>query len=103
MAYALQKTIEKTGVHLAQGLWERTQSDNLCMTGGVVLNCLMNKKIIEQTPFKNFFFQPIANDAGTSLGSALYYYHQVLNKPRAKYLIHLIWGCSTVMKTSRLF
>ena len=82
VAYALQKTIEKAGVHLACGIWERTRSDNLCMTGGVVLNCLMNKKIIEQTPFKNFFFQPIANDAGTSLGSALYYYHQELNKPR---------------------
>jgi len=82
LSYALQKTIERTGVHLAQGLWERTKSDNLCMTGGVVLNCLMNKKIMEQTPFKNFFFQPIANDAGTSLGSALYYYHQELNLPR---------------------
>ncbi len=82
VAYALQRTIETTGVHLAQGLWERTKSDNLCMTGGVVLNCLMNRKIIEGSPFKNFFFQPIANDAGTSLGSALYYYHQELKMPR---------------------
>ncbi len=82
MAYALQKTIEKAGVHLANGIYQRTKLDNLCMTGGVVLNCLMNKRIVEQTPFKNFFFQPIANDAGTSLGSALYYYHQVLNQPR---------------------
>ena len=82
IAYALQKTIEKAGVHLANGIYERTKLDNLCMTGGVVLNCLMNKKIVEQTPFKNFFFQPIANDAGTSLGSALYYYHQILNQPR---------------------
>ncbi len=84
VAYALQKTIERAGVHLAQGIWERTKSDNLCMTGGVVLNCLMNKKIIEESPFKNFFFQPIANDAGTSLGSALYYYHQILKKPRVE-------------------
>jgi len=83
IAYALQKTVEKAGVHLACGLYEKTKSENLCMTGGVVLNCLMNKRIIEETPFKHFFFQPIANDAGTSLGAALYYYHQVLGFPRS--------------------
>ncbi len=84
IAYALQRTIEKTGVHLANSIYARTKAENLCVTGGVALNCLMNKKIIEQTPFKKFFFQPIAHDAGTSLGSALYYYHQVLKKPRCE-------------------
>ena len=82
LAYALQKTIERAGVHLANGIYARTKSESLCMTGGVVLNCLMNKRIVEETPFKHFFFQPIANDAGTSFGSALYYYHQELNKER---------------------
>jgi len=82
IAYALQKVIEKTGVHLAQYLYEVTRLPNLCMTGGVVLNCLMNKEIIQKTSFKECFIQPIANDAGASLGSALYYYHQVLDKPR---------------------
>jgi carbamoyltransferase len=42
----------------------------------------MNKRIIEETEFKNFFIQPVANDAGTSLGSALYYYYQILNQRR---------------------
>ncbi len=83
LAFALQKIVERAGVHLAKGIYERTKSKNLCMTGGVVLNCLMNKRIVEETPFENFFFQPIANDAGTSFGSALYYYHQVLGKPRS--------------------
>lgn len=82
IAYALQKLVEKTGVHLANQIYNKTRSKNLCMTGGVVLNCLMNKKIVEQTPFENFFFQPIANDAGTSFGSALYYYHQTLDQKR---------------------
>lgn len=82
IAYALQKVIEKAGVHLAQYLYGKTQSSCLCLTGGVVLNCLMNKKIVEQTPFKEFFIMPIANDAGTSLGSALYVYHQILNQER---------------------
>ncbi len=82
IAYGLQKIIEKAGVNLANHLYKITQLPNLCMTGGVVLNCLMNKKIVEETPFKEFFFQPIANDAGTSLGSALYFNHQILNQPR---------------------
>lgn len=79
IAYALQNLVETTGVYLAQEIQSRTNYDSLCMAGGVVLNCLMNKKIVEETNFKNFFFQPIANDAGTSLGSALYLYHQQLN------------------------
>lgn len=82
IAYALQKVVEKTGVHLAKHIYKQTQLPNLCMTGGVVLNCLMNKKIIDETPFKEVFIQPVANDAGTSMGSALYYYHQVLDKKR---------------------
>lgn len=84
LALALQLTVEKAGVHMAKSLQRRTGLDNLCMTGGVVLNCLMNKRIVEESGFKDFFFQPIANDAGTSLGSALYHYHHVLGKPRSQ-------------------
>jgi carbamoyltransferase len=82
IAFALQHVIERAGVRLAQDLYDITRCKNLCMTGGVVLNCLMNKRIVEESPFENFFFQPVASDAGTSLGSALYYYHQILDKPR---------------------
>lgn len=84
IAFGLQRVIEKAGVHLAKHLHQMTGLNNLCMTGGVVLNCLMNKRIVEETLFKNFFFQPIANDAGTSLGSAYYLYHQILGKERAQ-------------------
>lgn len=82
IALGLQRVIEKAGVYLAQHLHEVTGLPNLCLTGGVVLNCLMNKRIVEQTGFKDFFFQPIANDAGTSLGSALYFYHHQLGRAR---------------------
>lgn len=82
IAYALQKTVEKAGVHIANRLYKLTGISNLCMAGGVVLNVLMNQQIIHQTPFKNIFLQPIANDTGTSFGSALYYYHQKLGMPR---------------------
>ena len=92
IAFALQKVVEKAGVHLAKSLYEKTRLPNLCMAGGVILNCLMNKRIVTETPFKEFFIQPIANDAGTSLGSALYYYHQVLGKPRHFVFDLPYWG-----------
>ncbi|MCK5579925.1 MAG: carbamoyltransferase [Candidatus Omnitrophica bacterium] len=82
IAFALQAMVERAGVALAKKVYDITGLPNLCMSGGVALNCLMNKRIIEQTSFENYFFQPIANDAGTTFGSALYYYHQVLDKPR---------------------
>lgn len=92
IAFALQKVVENAGVHLASQIREQTKSENLCLTGGVALNCLMNKKIIENTCFKNFFIQPIANDAGTSLGSALYHYHHTLGGKRSFVFEHAYWG-----------
>jgi carbamoyltransferase len=92
IAFALQRQIEEAGVHLATKLYELTQVPKLCMTGGVVLNCLMNARIIEATPFEQVFIQPIANDAGTSLGSALYYYHGVLGQPAAFTFEHVYYG-----------
>ncbi len=84
LAFAVQKVVEETGVHVARGLHERTGSPNLCLTGGVALNCLMNREIVRRTPFEHFFIQPLASDAGTSLGSALFRYHQELDEPRAR-------------------
>lgn len=78
IAKSLQTVVEKAGVKLAQYTEKNTSAKNLCLTGGVTLNCLMNKKIIENTGFDDYFIQPIANDAGASLGSALYFYHNVL-------------------------
>lgn len=92
IAFALQRTVEVAGVHLARLLEKEAGSANLCLTGGVVLNCLMNKKIIENTGFKNFFIQPIANDAGTSLGSALYHYHHQLGGKRSFVFEHAYWS-----------
>jgi carbamoyltransferase len=74
--------VEEAGVHLARHLHKLTGLPNLCMAGGVVLNVLMNKRIMQETAFENVFIQPIAGDAGTSLGGALQYYHSVLRGPR---------------------
>ena len=82
IALALQKLIESIGVRIATDLYKLTKSTNLCIAGGVALNVLMNKAIVKETPFKNYFFQPISNDAGPSFGSSLYYYHQILGYDR---------------------
>lgn len=83
IAKALQKTVEKAGVHLANELYQQNPGvKNLCMAGGVALNILMNRKIIDETPFENIFIQPMANDAGTAMGSSLYFWHSTLNQPR---------------------
>ena len=94
IAYALQHAVERAGVHVAQHLHTVTEQTNLCMAGGVTLNCLMNKRIIEETSFENFYFMPIANDAGTALGSALYYYHHMLKQDRQKELQSVYLGSS---------
>ncbi len=92
IAYALQKTVENAGIHLAKHLHRITGAKNLCLTGGVALNCLMNKRIVEETPFEDFFIQPIANDAGTSLGAALYVYHQIQRGKRDFVFDRVYWG-----------
>jgi carbamoyltransferase len=84
IAYALQKTVEEAGVHVARHLYDITRLPSLCMTGGVALNVLLNQRVIEKTPFERFFIQPVASDSGTSFGSALYYYHQICGKPSSR-------------------
>lgn len=82
IAATLQYVTEEAIIHVARHLYKLTKSKNLAYAGGVALNCVANRKILEATPFKNIFIQPAANDAGTSLGAALYCYHLILNNPR---------------------
>jgi len=71
IAYALQVTLEKTGLHLARWLHERTGMTRLAVAGGVALNSVMNGRILLETGFDEFFAQPASADDGASLGSAL--------------------------------
>ncbi len=82
IAYAAQKKLEEIGIHLIRYLKKICPSENLCITGGVALNCIMNQKIHETNLFKNIFIQPIASDAGTSIGGAYYLYNSILNYKR---------------------
>ena len=82
IAYAAQKKLEEIGIHLVKYLKKICPSENLCITGGVALNCIMNQKIYETNLFKNIFIQPIASDAGTSIGGAYYLYNSILDYKR---------------------
>lgn len=82
IAYALQATLEETGLHVARWLQKETGMTRLCMAGGVALNSVMNGRIMLETPFEEFFAQPAAADDGSSLGAALYTSVAKLGRPR---------------------
>ena len=84
VAYALQKTLEETGLHIARWLQRATGQTRVCLAGGVALNSVMNGRILLETPFEEFFAPPAASDAGTALGAALYVGSCVLGLPRPK-------------------
>ena len=92
VAASAQKVLEDTALHLLSGLHEQTGSENLCMAGGVAFNSVMNGRIMTETPFKQFFIQPAAGDAGCSLGAALLVWHSRLQQPRKFRMEHAYYG-----------
>ncbi len=82
IAASIQKVTEKIMLMLARSLKEEYNLSNLCLAGGVALNCVANGKILEEKIFDNIWVQPASGDAGGSLGAALAYWHIDLNKER---------------------
>jgi carbamoyltransferase len=82
LAYAIQIVTEEIVFKLAKATLQQTGCANLCMAGGVALNCVANGKLWEQNMFKNIFIQPAAGDAGGAAGAALSAYHIYFKKPR---------------------
>jgi carbamoyltransferase len=92
IACSAQKALEDTALYLVDRIKEMTGEENLCMAGGVAFNSVMNGRIFHETPFKRFFVQPAAGDAGCSLGAALMVWHQILGNPREFVMEHAYWG-----------
>ena len=92
IASSAQRVVEDTAIYLAHQIKEMTGEENLCMAGGVAFNSVMNGRIFHETPFKNFYVQPAAGDAGGSLGAALMVWHQKLNNPRKFVMNHAYYG-----------
>jgi carbamoyltransferase len=72
VAHSLQVVLEETVIALARWLREATGADNLCMAGGVALNCVMNARLRDKGIYRDVWVQPAAGDAGTALGAALW-------------------------------
>ena len=79
---SIQTVIEEIVLKLIKSLSQETKIKNLCMAGGVALNCVANGKILKKNYFKNIWIQPAAGDAGGSLGAALAFWHMELKKSR---------------------
>jgi len=88
IAASIQQVTEEVMVKTANHVHKVTGLDNLCLAGGVALNCVGNGKILKQTSFKNIWIQPAAGDAGGALGAALLVWYHYLNKPRLTDEIH---------------
>ena len=71
IAASIQKVIEEIIVKIAKSIREETKEKNLCLAGGVALNCVENSVLEEQKIFENIWVQPAAGDAGGSIGAAL--------------------------------
>lgn len=81
-ALAIQEVTEKIVLKMAQEARRLTGSENVCLAGGVALNCVANGKLQKAEIFKNLFIQPAAGDAGGALGAAQAAFHIYFNQPR---------------------
>ena len=85
IAASIQEVTEEIVIKLARTAAKITGSKNLCLSGGVALNCVANGKILQENIFENIFIQPASGDAGGALGVAFAVYHQHLNNARNDY------------------
>ena len=82
VAASIQKVTEEVVLRTARYAQELTGQKNLCLAGGVALNCVGNGRILREGPFDNLWIQPASGDAGGALGVAQFIWHQLMNKPR---------------------
>ena len=82
LAASVQNVLEHVVLRLTRSLARETGIDNLCLAGGVALNCVANGKVLRDGAFKRIWVQPAAGDAGGALGAAYAVYHRFCDRPR---------------------
>ncbi len=82
LAASIQKVTEEIVIKLAKTLRKETNCKNLCLAGGVALNCVANGKLLEEKVFEKIWIQPASGDAGSALGAALYCWYSFYKKIR---------------------
>jgi carbamoyltransferase len=83
LARSIQEVTEEVMLRITRHVHKVTGQKNLCLAGGVALNCVGNGRILREGPFKNIWIQPASGDAGGAVGAAYFGWHQYLEKPRA--------------------
>ncbi len=83
IAASIQQVTEEIMLRTVRTAHRQGHSQNLCLAGGVALNCVGNGRILRESPFENIWIQPAAGDAGGALGVALFAWHQLLDEPRS--------------------
>ena len=92
IAASVQEVTERAIVNLARAAHERTGSTNLCFAGGVALNAMANRRILEETAIQELFVPPAPGDSGAALGAALLVEHLKLGRSERVPLQHAYWG-----------
>ena len=82
LAASIQFVTEEVVIKLSRSLRKETGIKNLCLAGGVALNCVANGKLLEEKIFDDIWIQPASGDASSSLGAALFAWHEYFKKPR---------------------
>jgi carbamoyltransferase len=82
LAASVQVVTEEVMLRMARHVHRQTGARNLCLAGGVALNCVGNGRLLREGPFERIWIQPAAGDAGGALGAALLAHHRVLGNPR---------------------
>jgi carbamoyltransferase len=82
LARSIQEVTEEVMMRLARTMHRETGADQLCLAGGVALNCVGNGRILREGPFRELWIQPAAGDAGGAVGAALAAWHQLEAQPR---------------------
>ena len=82
IASSIQAVTEEVMLRLARHIHKETKAQNLCLAGGVALNCVANGRILREGPFRHIWIQPASGDAGGAIGAALLTWHQYLGNIR---------------------
>ena len=92
IAASIQRVTEEVMLEMARYLHRETGLSDLCLAGGVALNCVANGRILREGPYRQLFIQPAAGDAGGALGVAAFLQHNLFEVPRHQVMRHAFLG-----------
>jgi carbamoyltransferase len=92
LAASMQAMFEEAYFALANSLYEKTKSPNLCLAGGCGYNSVANGLVFDRSPYRDLYIQAAAGDAGGAIGAAYWVWNQELHEPRSFVMDHAYWG-----------